>query len=275
MKVEAVIICKDYSDFLEHTLPENLNHLDDIVVVTHTDDKKTQAVCNKFSIHFVTTDCFTEHGHTFNKGQAINVGLDHLHGSDWILHLDADIVLCRDFRRMLKQAQIRSENIYGADRVNVYGYEAWHELKPALGRHYQDRWFIDPGFCHADKVPSGIRHGARVLHKEYGYVPLGYFQLWHNSHGRRYNTRRGAAAGTDIMFPVQWPRENRVLLPDVVVYHLDSEVKHGIGTNWKGRKSKPFGPIERAIKHIIKEIEDIFCHICHRHHPPHYCPGNR
>lgn len=165
MKVEAVIISRDYSDFLEHTLPENVQQLDDIIVVTSPEDQKTQAVCNKYGVHFICTDVFNEFGHDFNKGKAINVGLDNLRGGDWILHLDADIVLCKDFQRMLYGAQLERQNIYGADRINVYGYDA-----------------------------------------------------------------------------AQWPRRNRVLLPDVVVYHLDSEPTHKIGTNWRGRKSRPFGP---------------------------------
>lgn len=240
MRVEGIIICKDYSDFLEVTLQENVGQLDDVVVVTHQDDKKTQEVCNKFSVHCVTTPVFHEHGSSFNKGAAINAGLDNIRGDDWVLHMDADIVLCKDFRRMLVGAQISPENIYGADRLNIYGYDNWLKIKPLLQRHYQDRWFVDPGFCHANKVPDGIRLGARVVHKEVGWVPIGYFQLFHSSHGRRYNHKRGAAAGTDIGFPAQWPRKNRVLLPDVVVYHLDSEPTHHIGLNWKGRRSKPF-----------------------------------
>ncbi len=246
MRIEAVIVCKDYDDFLDHTLPENLGQLDDIVVVTHPDDKKTQAVCNKHSVHWIATTVFDEHGHTFNKGAAICVGMDNIRGEDWILHMDADIVLCKDFRRMLTQAQLQRENIYGADRINVYGYEAWQRLKPQLDRHYQDRWFIDPGFCHAKDVPTDMRLGARVIHKEHSWVPIGFFQLFHSSHGRRYNHKRGSAAGTDIMFPAQWARKNRVLLPEVVVYHLDSEPVHGIGTNWKGRKSRPFAPAVSA-----------------------------
>ncbi len=242
MRIDAVIVCKDYGDFLEQTLGENVHQLDDVVVVTHPGDSKTQAVCTKYSVDCVKTEIFNEYGNNFNKGSAVNVGLDHIKGGDWILHLDADIVLCKDFRRLLTMAQIEPKNIYGADRINVYGWEAWQALKPTLGRHYQDRWFIDPGFCHAPKVPEGIRFGARVVHKEYGWIPIGFFQLFHASKGARYNYKRGAAAGTDVMFPQQWARTNRVLLPEIVVYHLDSEEIHGIGTNWSGRKSKPFAP---------------------------------
>lgn len=242
MKIDCVIVCKDYSDFLAETLPANLAHLDDITVVTHPDDKKTQAVCAKYSVDCVKTEVFGEFGHSFNKGKAINVGLDNITSGDWVLHLDADIVLCQDFRRMLTMAQLDKANIYGCDRINVYGFAAWQTLKLQLGRHYQDKWFIDPGFCHAGAVPDSTRLGARVIHKEYGYVPIGFFQLFHSGVGARYNYKRGAAAGTDVMFPCQWPRAKRVLLPEIVVYHLDSEATHGIGTNWKGRQSRPFAP---------------------------------
>lgn len=242
MKLEAIIICRDYSDFLEHTLPENLQHFDDVVVVTHPDDKQTQKVCSRNSVDCVQTHLFTERGHSLNKGAAINVGIDHLQRRDWLLHIDADIVLPHSFRRMLDKHQLNRKNIYGSDRLNVYGYEAWLKIKNKLVPHYQDKWFIDPGFSHAEALPENCRLGARVVHMEYGWIPIGFFQLWHSSQPHRYNYKRGAAAGTDVMFPVNWAREDRILLPEVVCYHLDSEKAHRIGTNWKGRKSKKFGP---------------------------------
>lgn len=256
MKLEAIIVCKDYADFLAETLPLNLSHFDDVVVVTHPDDKETQAVCAKNSVECVKTTVFHDNGDDFNKGLAINVGKDHLKGNGWYLHLDADMVLPHRFRHMLDRARLDPKNIYGADRVNVYGFEAWKRLENNLYHPYEQRWFIDPGYCHQEKPPENTRFGARVVHMEYGWVPIGFFQLWHSSHSARYNYKRGAAAGTDVMFPTQWPREHRVLLPEVVCYHLDSEPKHGIGTNWHGRKSQPFKP-----KH---------CHP-HPHHKPPVC----
>lgn len=242
MRIEAVIVCKDYSDFLAETLPENAPLLDDIIVVTHPSDTKTQSVCKRYSVDCVKSYEFEERGHVFNKGAAINLGLSHITARDWILHIDADIVLCRDIRRMLDRAPLNPKNIYGADRVNVYGWEAWQKLKPKLSYHYTENWFVDPGFCHEKEVPKNIKFGARVIHAQYGWVPIGYFQLWHTSQNKNYNHKRGAAAGTDVLFPAQWPRENRVLLPEVVCYHLDSEPIHHIGLNWKGRKSRYFGP---------------------------------
>lgn len=269
MKIEAVIVCKEYSDFLAETIAENLQQLDDLVVVTSPEDTATQKVCSKYSVQCVKTQVFTEYGDTFCKSRAINLGLSYLRKEDWLLHIDADILLCRDFRRLLKKALVDPRNIYGADRINVYGWESWQKLKPLLTHTYDSRWFVDPGFCHQKNATKDIdmRFGARVIHEEHGYVPIGFFQLWHQSAGNRYNYKLGGAAGSDVLFPTQWPRANRVLLPDVFVFHLDSETHHGIGTNWKGRKSKKFGPEEQLMgwrKHHPPQ---------HLHHHHHYKEG--
>lgn len=213
--------------------------------MTSHGDTETQRLCDRLSVEHVKTDAFFHEGSQFNKGKAINLGLSHLPKKGWLLHLDADIVLPHRYRYMLEKTGLNTKNIYGADRVNVYGYEAWMKLKQRIVPHYQDHWFVDPGFCHdwMGPTPEGIKFGARVVHKEHGWVPIGFHQLWHVSAGHSYNYKLGCAAGADVWFPCQWPRENRVLMPEVVVYHLDSDVSHKKGTNWKGRKSPAFGPV--------------------------------
>lgn len=270
MNLECVIVCKDYSDFLAHTLPINMNYFDDVVVVTGYDDKETHALCDKYGVECLKTDVFFDNGDTFNKGRAINLGLQNLKKKDWLLHLDADIVLPHRFRDMLFRNKLDPKNIYGADRLNVYGYEAWEKLRPRLIPHYSGGWFVDPGFCHEKDPVEGVKLGARVIHKEHGYVPIGFFQLWHTFAGRSYNYKLGSAAGADICFPVQWPRANRILLPEVVVYHLDSELEHGIGTNWKGRKSRKFGPGEDG--KLDRRHHKHHKHHHHGHHHHHYDP---
>ena len=83
--------------------------------------------------------------------------------------------------------------------------------------------------------------GSRLLHQEYGYCPIGYFQLWHSSHGKQYPVVSGSAEHSDVVFALQWTRQKRELLPELFVYHLESE-RADMGANWKGRKTKPFGP---------------------------------
>lgn len=235
MRIEAVIVCKDYHDFLSHTLPLNLPHLDRVVVVTHPDDKGTRGLCAKYSVDCLDTTVFHDNGDKFNKGRAARLGLSHLRHDDWLLHIDADIVLPHRFREMLKHAQLNKSCIYGADRLNVKSFEDWAKHKHDTVPQHQWRYLIQPH--HAFGV------GARLLHQEYGWCPIGYFQLWHSSAARTYPVIAGSAEHSDVLFAVQWPRDKRILLPEFFVYHLESEISR-MGTNWTGRKTKPFGETE-------------------------------
>ena len=113
MKIEAVIVCVGYGDFLAATLPENLQLLDDLVVVTSPDDEETRAVCRKHSVHHVLSEDHRRDG-PFNKARMIQRGFDQIGAQDWILHLDADIVLPRKFRNISTGHTSTNEMIYGA-----------------------------------------------------------------------------------------------------------------------------------------------------------------
>ncbi len=241
MRIEAVVVCKDYSDFLEHTLPNNMQYLDRLVVVTHPQDKETIALCRKYGAECVKTEAMHEDGDAFNKGRAINIGLGHFRGHEWFLHLDADIVLPHNFRNLLHRAKLRPENLYGADRCNVYGFEHWERNKDTLRPHYAERYFVEP--------PKAFPLGARIIHDEHGYCPIGYFQLWHANQGKKYPINQGNAEHTDVLFACQWPRHQRVLLPEVLVYHLESgQGPVPMGANWNGRRTPLFKKPDPAPK---------------------------
>lgn len=250
MRLEGVIVCKDYGDFLAHTLPENIEHFDHLVVVTHHSDKMTQSICSKYSIECVQAHVFDEDGARFNKGRAVNVGLAHLKNPEWILHIDADIVLPKRFRNMMGVHKLNPSNLYGADRVNVFGWDKWLKLKDEMNPNYKDFWFVSP--------PSDHPVGARIIHREHGYVPIGYFQMWNIASHKKYAIHEGTAEHSDVLFAIQWHRNQRILMPEVVCYHLDSRKKQGkMGDNWYGRKTESFCP----------------CHHHGHHHKPHqhYC----
>ena len=236
-RIEAVIVCKDYGDFLAHTLPENLNHFDHIVVVTHHSDKLTKSICAKYSVECVEAHVFDEDGARFNKGRAVNVGQSHLKKPDFIVHMDADIVMPSRFRNMIEKTKLNESYIYGCDRVNVYGWEKWLEVKEQTTPHYKDFWFVKP--------PSDLQICSRIIHREHGYVPIGFFQMWHKSQNKKYPIYEGTAEHSDVLFAIQWHRTQRILLPEVFVYHLESG-KHKMGENWYGRKSKNFCPCHKA-----------------------------
>lgn len=233
MRIEAVTVCYNYGDFLAATLPENMEQIDRLIVVTHPSDVATKRLCDKYSIDFIETEVMHDYGDKFNKGRAINMGLMHLRHDGWLLHLDADILLPHRFRNLLEHARLEVGNLYGADRLNVENYENWVKHKNDRVPHHHYRYLVP--FIKAFPV------GARLLHKEFGYCPIGYFQLWHSSQKRKYPVVAGSAEHSDVVFACQWPRNKRVLLPEVTCIHL--ETTSDMGVNWCGRKSPPWGPV--------------------------------
>lgn len=245
VRLEAVVVCLNYADFLAESLPMNLSHIDRLVVVTGHEDHATREVCRKWSVECVLTDVFTEKGETFNKGSAINIGIGTLRQQGWIMQLDADIVLPVNFRGMLDKSALQRDCIYGAERMNVVGYDQWHRIK--------DKWFTDPQFAYRYIVnsPSDLAVGANVVHKQYGYTPIGFFQLWHSEYMHRYELRypetEGSAENMDVQWALRWPRAKRLLLPTFRVFHLESETAR-MGANWSGRTTKPFSPSGAAVQ---------------------------
>ncbi len=259
MRIEAVIVCENYSDFLAHTLPETLQHVDHAVVVTSHKDKHTKDICNKYGVNCVQTDVGSEHGDKFNKGRMINTGIAHCRNDDWLMHLAADIVLPHRFRGVLNAAKPEIENLYGADRLNVHDFEQWESVRQNLVPQYHDGCHVFP---HGD-----LELGARLLHGDYGFCPIGYFQMWHSSQHKMYPGSSGSAEHADVLFAMQWPRVKRVLLPQFFVYHLDSGVQQ-MGTNWDGRKSPAFCPCHSYT--LPDELSYERNRHRRRHRPPHH-----
>ncbi len=96
--------------------------------------------------------------------------------------------------------------------------------------------------------PGGWRVGSRLSHFDYGgYVPIGFFQMWNRASTiTRYPTTQDAGAEhTDVLHGLQWPRPDRILIPEIIAVHLESE-PCAMGANWKGRITKQFGPESRT-----------------------------
>ncbi len=250
-RLEAITVCVDYSDFLAETLPENLRHFDHYVVVTSYEDTQTQDLCSHLGVECHATDVMYKDAlesrlqpakagtpAVFAKGRAIDFGLAMLRKTDWIVHLDADIWLPPRTRFWLQNAALDEDCIYGIDRVNCPGYDAWRKFRDAPLRQssriqHIRHWLV---------VPPPFPLGARLALKDYeGYVPIGFFQLWHARHDRRYPLEHSTAERSDVMHPLQWPLGKRRMLPELIAVHLESQSDR-MGTNWRGRKSPQFGP---------------------------------
>ncbi len=240
MRIEAVTVSIGYGDILAETVAQNVHLLDDLVVITTADDAETREVCRKHSLHHVLTEDHVRGG-DFNKGRLIQKAFDQISRDDWVLHIDADIVLPRRFRDLLDWAHPDEKCIYGADRCNVIGWDAWQRIKAGGG--WSNHSYTNLLRFHPDHAPL-----ARWASKLCGWVPVGYFQLFHGSqmvsrgqHIKRYPYHHGDAARSDVQFARQWDRRFRQILPEVICLHLESEAAK-LGANWCGRTTKRFGP---------------------------------
>lgn len=240
MILEGIIICCQYSDFLAHTLPLNKAHFNKLVVVTSTTDNNTKLLCEYHHVECVQTDCFYENGDVFNKAKGINTGLQRLNQSGWVLHLDGDIVLPPLFRETLEFINLDKDFIYGVDRLMCTNYGDWasHVAKPHLTQ--EASIYIH---AHSSLMPIGTRI-AKYDTTE-GYIPIGFFQLWDPqvSGINKYPQDHGDAGRTDMLFAMQWPRNKRGFIPEIITIHLESEKMVKMGANWKGRQTRLFGPV--------------------------------
>ena len=233
LRLEAVTSCVGFDDLLDVTLPLNHPQVDTMIVVTSHEDRATRLVAQKHGAICVQTDLFHKNGRNFNKGAAINTGMGRFQYHGWRLHLDSDIILPANFRRVLfNHTALDRSCIYGADRVDVIGLGE-------LGR-LRDRWLKSPQAAWSFLVdPAHQRSiGSRYVDTLRGYVPLGFFQLWHAAHQHPYPWSLGTAEHDDILFADQWPRSQRRHLPTVVTYHLSAQ-SPSMGENWDGVRRQP------------------------------------
>jgi len=242
--IEALITCWNYADFLAETLDSVVAFADDVLVVTHPDDRHTISMCGHRGVRCETTTVWTRHGARFDKAAAINHGLRHLAMRDWVVQLDADIWIPAEGRRIVENAELDPACIYGASRCDCVGHEEWDAfISRPWGNSRLPHYMV--GDYRGWKVGRQIYHGAYG-----GYIPIGYFQLWNPKASgiKRYpDVQQADAEHTDVMHAVQgrWSeRMKRVHLPELMLVHLLSARGHG--ANWHGRKTPPFRPEPQA-----------------------------
>lgn len=250
MRIEAVTVCVNHADFLAETAPLNMTSLERLIVVTTPEDEETREVCRKHSLEvLLTNDCFKD-GPGFAKGYMVEAGMRQLSTDCWHLHLDSDIVLPGHTKMLLSMAQLNTQKLYGADRLLCRNWDHWQQLK-------NSGWLNSfPDYQCRIHPPEGFSLGTRFAGVNFGYVPIGYFQLAHSDsiehngfRQRGYPRKHGNAARTDVMYATKWDRNLRELLGELLVVHLESEPAP-MGTNWDGRKTKKFGP--QTIKFTTK-----------------------
>lgn len=241
LRIEAVTTCVGFDDLLDVSLSLNHPHVDHMIVVTSHDDHRTQHVARKHGATCVPTDLFQKHGRRFNKGAAINAGFNYFRYHGWRLHLDTDIVLPDNFRRVVfNHTHLDPACIYGAARRDIIGRRGLQAYLAARFQFPQHAWGSGLSAEHNGALPPGpsSSSSAHYVDQLFGYCPIGFFQMWHATKQTPYPCSLGTAAHDDVMFASLWREEHRRLLPSVVCYHLVSRPPY-YGENWDGNRRQP------------------------------------
>lgn len=238
MTIRGVTVSVGYGPLLAVTLPRAMRHLAECVVVTTPDDDETHVVVDRTpGARLHETDAFTRHGARFNKGLAMEEGLDALGREGWILIHDADIVM----PDALPLDRLRPDCLHGARR----------------------RLMVDPG-----EWRDGLDFRAYPPVRDGG--PIGFFQLFRAEPiiDRRpwYDVSFTHAGGGDAYFMTHWPRSKWVTLP-IDVLHLGPIDTHWFGTGPEGRDmmaayvyrngwTRAMAHSDPAAQHRVGEITD-------------------
>jgi hypothetical protein len=252
MKIEACLVCVDYADYLEHTLPRNKDYFDDIAIVTVDRDEETKKVCDDNGVRYVISDRLYEDDAKFNKGKALNDGWNTMSRSDWLCTFDADIILQDNFRDLIEKEELNPECIHGTKRLKI--------------RYYDDFLLWEKGI------------DIKMSKKDPCYAS-GFFQLFNIGSSRI--TDRDAiypeeitSALADIKFRSRWAEKwgemsDEMIFLDTYITHVIHlpHHRHDLGDdvkclrNWYGRKTLPFHMQTRPTKkkdESLDNIEDMF-----------------
>lgn len=117
-RLDVIIVSVWFNEELEKSLSNNSKLFDNITVVTISDDIECQKICNKYGSKVVITNRLYEGKDVFNKGKAINDGVNSLENPEWILLLDSDIIIPES----LDVSKLDKQTIYWTKRkVNRNG----------------------------------------------------------------------------------------------------------------------------------------------------------
>lgn len=199
--LDVIIISVNYNDLLLVSLSHNINIFDKITVVTSSDDLMCQKICEKFEINCLVTDVMYENGSIFNKGKAINAGINSLKNPGFILLIDADIIVSEKIDTDI----LSTDTLYTSDRWICNTYEEYLQIKTQNLENFC-RFEVDKG--------------------------LGFFQLFHFSKESKFPESSDNASFSDLLFRDKFTIRSKI---DNQIIHLGKTFR-----NWNGRVTERF-----------------------------------
>jgi len=119
--IQVVVICVNYSDFLKITYQKNIRFFNqtNYHIITSSEDQKTIDLCVNLNIKYEIYDDFYLNSSKMNKSGAINKIQKRLYNEfpdDWILLLDADIILPDNFKELFLSKCDNTMSLYSLKR---------------------------------------------------------------------------------------------------------------------------------------------------------------
>jgi hypothetical protein len=203
--IKSITVCVGFDDLLAVTLPNNKSEFEKTLIVTSPTDERTKQICRHHQIEYFETDAFYRNGATFNKGLALEEGLDKLGRKGWICIWDSDIVM-PNIQNFLPELAVGK--LYNPRRRIVKDISNWN---------------------------LALNWNQYPIHGEGEFA--GYFQLFSSEDPVLkttpwYSVDWKHAGGCDSDFQRKWDHSNKIRL-DFDVLHLGED-----GVNWHGRASR-------------------------------------
>lgn len=212
MKLETLTTSVNYWDFLQECLIYNQPLLDKWLIITTPNDTQTITLCEEFQQEYITTNEFYYNNWPFCRSRALEVALQTLDKDGWILFLDSDILLPKNFRQRLEETELEKDALYSVKRIDCKNY-----------KQLMDRI----------KNPTNESNA-------YDTNSPGYLHLFHHSRMPTIN-HFPSTKDTDLDIARQFTKH--IYIPNTCVYHLHTG---SVGTDWAGRFSEKWGK-ENAI----------------------------
>jgi hypothetical protein len=123
-KLDVVTVSVNYNDYLKKSLENNTKIFDNITVVTSEVDIECQEICKTYDVNCIVCDDILKDG-IINKSIGLNKGINSLNNPDWILILDADIIV----GNKIETQNLDYKNLYTNSRWIIEDMSLYNEYK--------------------------------------------------------------------------------------------------------------------------------------------------
>lgn len=122
-KLDVILVSVDYNDYLDKSLYHNTKIFKNITIITHPDDAQCVNICNKYGVNYLLSDDISKNK-TINKSLGLNKILESLENPDWVLIIDADIIINKE----IDINHLNKEYLYTSGRYicdDMKNYTKW------------------------------------------------------------------------------------------------------------------------------------------------------